>query len=731
MNMVEGGHSVESVDTLRRPVHTVMRDRSMRVIMPSTTSGFANIIHTIKLLDNFLSLSTTRRVFDAILDPDVNAIVKNSPKKIKQQKVDQNDSQDQQPHQHPEILNHADAINGIRHIQGGRYEVFVKARVKSTCVFDWICQQIWTMHYEQLPPAPAGNTNEFASYESSDHIKQAIMQYAIHQAERDDRITVNTTNKSAPSYDNFSLIVSYDPVEAQPRHIDLLYPNFQFGLIVTDHSPGTSVYVTPHSIRTVTDVKNHVWKDMSSTMFNAMKQHAIVTSLLSQFGDVLCPSMELVQYWKHGNDRKEENNDMVEGTSEPPPNTTHGECTTSNEVFFPTGTLLSLPGSEIHAGPASSKYRTVLFFSACPDMTNTIPYHPDTQYFSPLLCCDFVCLLWNNLSIDDRIYILNRLIDCINDTKCQHLDRHIGDAKMIHFLRTVTGREETMESPRSHVIKYGRYSNIQDYIRYFASQRKAIDSEKNGVDIVGAIPEYCESLQLTSTATENPATAMNVISSPDLVVEFEGEYFPAHVFEHQPPVSVTVTPVSIDHDDAIGTRAERRNVSKVTLFYPLDQSWEGTFVPYTLEWKQEGNVRPITNAANSDIEYSDGRILFDGTNGILRDSDGYVIPCYPKCLTSVSSQVNDTIVKKPKKRKRRKSIIPLSVRPRQQKPIQTFDETSTTISSELTVSSPKSEPISRKSPDDVEMINSPGTIHKRPSISEGGVMCDILQYIRG
>ncbi len=655
MNIAEGGR-VESVETLRR---------SMRVIMPSTTSSFANIIHTIKLLDEFLSLSTTRGVFDEILDPDVKVIMKKSPKKIKQ-KVDQYDSQDQQP----EILSNADAIKGIRHIQGGRYEVFVKARGKLTCVFDWICQQIWTKHYEQLPQAAAGEINEFASYESSDHIKQAIMDYAIHQAERDDRITVNTQNKSEPSYDNFSLIVSYDPVEAQPRHIDLLYPNFQFGLMITDNSPGTSVYVTPHSIRTVMDVKNHVWKDMSSTMFTAMEQHAIVTSMLSQFGDVLSPSMEQEQYWKTCNDTKKENEDIVEGTTEQPPNTTH-EVTTSSDVLFPTGTLLSLPGSEIHAGPASSKYRTVLFFSACPDMTNTIPYHPDTQYFSPLLCCDFVCLLWNNLSIDDRIYLLNRLIDCINETKCQNLGRHIADAKMIHFLSIVKVREETKESPRCKVKKYGRYSKMQDYIRSFASQKRAIDSEKNGVDIVGAIPEYFENLQLTNTATEYQPTTMNVISSPDLVVEFEGEYFPAHVFEHQPTVSVTATPAPIHHDDTIGTGSERRNVSKVMMFYPLDQSWEGSIVPYTLEWQQEGNVRSITSAANSDIETSDGRILFNGTNGILRDSDRCIVPCYLQSITSVSSQTNDPMIKKPQKRKRRrKSIIPKSVRPRKRKLIQ-------------------------------------------------------------
>ena len=68
----------------------------------------------------------------------------------------------------------------------------------------------------------------------------------MQQVVRDDRITANIKKKSKVSHDNFSLILSYDQVMAQPKHIDLLYPNFQYGLIMSDNSPAgnDSLYYT-------------------------------------------------------------------------------------------------------------------------------------------------------------------------------------------------------------------------------------------------------------------------------------------------------------------------------------------------------------------------------------------------------------------------------------------------------------------------------------------------------
>jgi hypothetical protein len=314
------------------------------------------------------------------------------------------------------------------------------------------------------------DTPDSILYESSDQMKDVILKYAIQQAEYDDRLFVNVQHKDNILYDNFSLIVSYDPVTAQQRHIDLLYPNFQYGLMITNMSPGTLVFSPTHAIRTVTDVNNHVWKDMPSTLKATIQHDTTVTSLLSQFGNILCPDIKPVKYWEQttgesiGGDSKEMRQECVTNS--------HTSCSTTNDaisVILSTGALLSLPGSEIHAGPSSSKYRAVLFFTACPDKTNTIPYHTDTQYFAPSLCCDMIYLLWNDLSIPDRIYLLYRLMDSINVTKFENLESHITDAKMIHFLRMVTRWEDKNKRTCRTTNKKNKYSSLDAYIHDFAS----------------------------------------------------------------------------------------------------------------------------------------------------------------------------------------------------------------------------------------------------------------------
>jgi hypothetical protein len=719
MNIPEpdaGQHQVESVDTPPQPeanldVPIEKFDRSMRAIMPGTSSCALKVIHTIKLLDEFLSLSSTRQVIDKILTPIGKVGKKKRPKKAKQ-KVGNDDQQDQQPLQQlPEILNNADAIQSLRFIQAGRYEIFVQARGKKAYVFDWLCEQVWSTHQNQQ--AQTDDTPALESYNSSQEMKQAIIQYAIQQAERDDRITGNIKNKRNMSYDNFSLIVSYDPVVAQPKHIDLLYPNFQYGLIITDKSPGTTVYTTPHSIKTVTDLKNHVWTDMPSTISRAMEQDAIVTSLLSQFGAVLCPNIEEVQYWKPCNNSVNGDESQYEGAMEEQQGTSNDESNTSTlegAACFPTGTLLSLPGSEIHAGPSSSKYRTVLFFSACPDVTNTIPYHPDTQYFGPLLCCDFVSLLWNNLCIVDRIYLLNRLIESINDTKCQHLERHIADLKMIRFLKMVTNWDEQKKRLHHRVSTYKKYKTMNDYIHAFAFSGKSIEAECIGIDVIGStINNYshAKNSQPERTSTENVIpldcqnTTANVISSSNLVVEFEGEYFPAHVLEHPPAVSITSS----------------QNIVNVMLYYPLDQSWEGIVNPYTLEWKQEQST---TETVNDETEMLNKRRLFDGINGILRDDEGIVVPCYPPSLTSVPSHENDSVMKTRRKtKKRRKSTIPYSVRPRKYVKTQKIHSSSSPISVES-----NAPPIR-----DTVTNDSNTAMHKKDSIRESQVVISTVNAV--
>ena len=90
-----------------------------------------------------------------------------------------------------------------------------------------------------------------------------------------------------------------------------------------------------------------------------------------------------------------------------------------------TGSLLRLPESVVHAGPAWDGFRAVLFFTASP--TATAPYDPDVQYSASLLLCFLLVQLWADLSWDDRRRLLRHLI--------AHETRHCGHRQLYRPLR--------------------------------------------------------------------------------------------------------------------------------------------------------------------------------------------------------------------------------------------------------------------------------------------------------
>lgn len=241
---------------------------------------------------------------------------------------------------------------GVRSIQGQRMEIYLDASSKVSTAFDRIVGEIESKH-------------------SLTDIRSHILDFAKTQARKDPRIA------SDHVFDNFSLLVSYDPVDAQIPHIDMVEPNYQFGLIITDNSPSTVVYEPVHKISTMEDVQQHLWKDLPMSVKNAMQKR--VPQLLNAFGNVLCRDLR-----------------------------------SFHPGYLKAGTICSMPGSVIHGGPACKEFRVVLFFSASPHGYNA-PYHADTQFFAPTMCAAMVGALgesfWSKFSIEDRCYLLRKIAD--------------------------------------------------------------------------------------------------------------------------------------------------------------------------------------------------------------------------------------------------------------------------------------------------------------------------------
>lgn len=454
------------------------------------------------------------------------------------------------PQQQQQSLSKNNEHNGsssVRHIQGSRYEIFVRASFKPTTAFDWICAQILQ---EQHDGDDDDGDRCRLYYSSPADVKEAILNYAEQQARRDPRMG-GTVKDDDFVFDNFSLLVNYDSVEAQHPHVDLLDPNRQFGLMVTHQSPATLVYETDYTIRTVDDLQK-AWPDLPDSIATAMHHNQQTSALLHQFGDLLCPNIQPVVVPPHHHN---------------PCNTT--TTTTTTTSLLSTGTVLSLPGSVIHAGPACSSFRAVLFFTSWPKGSPAAPYHPDTQYFAPLLCADIVTLLWDELSTVDRVYLLTQLADSIHAHNCPHLYRHLSDRHIIAFTRGLTSKKQS-QSRRSYICRFARNRQVQGSILGFADEK---------------------------------GRPMKKVSVDKLVTEWEGELYAIQVYQ------------------SVGDQ-DNNNNNGVLIYYPSDHTLEGGGKrQYTLEMAVDNDPTHRSRPRR-------GPSLFDGSNGTLRDDDGHVIICH-------------------------------------------------------------------------------------------------------
>ena len=225
--------------------------------------------------------------------------------------------------------------------------------------------------------------------------KNVLVVFAKQQAHKDTRLS----RSDAYKFTNFSIIITYDKVNKQRPHIDLLEPNYQFGMLLSDMSPATLVYSVDENICTVQDVEQ-LWNRWNpnddNAIVNVMPQELVqsflqspkVIELVRDFGNVLIPENEM------------------------------NEVNLANKEIIQQASLFSLPGNVIHAGPQSR----ILFFSGCPKAKfKDIGYDPDMQYTGVFLCGELVNLLWsiNGVGLIEREYLLQMLIKYRNQTQSQ------------------------------------------------------------------------------------------------------------------------------------------------------------------------------------------------------------------------------------------------------------------------------------------------------------------------
>lgn len=255
---------------------------------------------------------------------------------------------------------------GIRAIQQGRYELFLYLPV-----FDAFCKVMLDKFKDILYPIIRAHIT------FPDAIRRILTDYATELARKDPKVQDDMT------FGTFSLIINMGEVLPQVPHIDLLQPQIQFGLFLTKDTRATITYAPcGKAVDSASSFMEFlgVSTEAGSRIGVHLAQDESIRELLQDYGACLSTVV-----------RSQNPNYVV----------------SSQRENVPVGAVISIPGSILHGGPHTDGFRMVLFFTASPDHME--PYNADVQWFDGLLLGELVLRLWNGITVNDRIAILQKL----------------------------------------------------------------------------------------------------------------------------------------------------------------------------------------------------------------------------------------------------------------------------------------------------------------------------------
>ena len=275
-------------------------------------------------------------------------------------------------------------ISGARWIQGERVEMFIDATGKPSAEFDKLTEPIETELRLKRGSA-----------------KTLVKEYIRRRAGHDPRLAGGNWRVG-----NLSLIVTWDSVTAQDWHIDLLHPNCQGALFLTEGSPATLV---------------------SAQQLDGIKDEATLARVMG-----ISQDNPLVQTLLHDPETRQ----LLH---------TFGAVLQHREGFKPlqlgvgkprVGDVQITSGSVVHAGPPCSGFRAVAFFSIWPEGSSIPEYDPDVQYTAITLLGHLAELIWEQPQVqpiekESLLAILASRVDASHAAQLRHLYAHFGEDSFV------------------------------------------------------------------------------------------------------------------------------------------------------------------------------------------------------------------------------------------------------------------------------------------------------------
>ena len=259
-------------------------------------------------------------------------------------------------------------LNGLRKINGNRYEFFILVKDRFASAFRWVLKLS-----EEKRLKKSGELDESYLFQ----LTQSIINFATRRAR-----LVPALSSTNFEMHNFGLIVSKGKSQAQDVHIDLgKSSQYQLGMLCSNDAHLTSEYscLQPLDGDGNELLLSKLWNDIPNDLATKLNGSKAVVELVENFGSLLSADL-----------KREDTNNV------------------NNKL--PLGTLLCLPGRVPHCGPqviGKASLRAVLFFTATPK-DDTAVYNPEVQYCRTTLVAEFLIHTWPQLTPDEREYMLSK-----------------------------------------------------------------------------------------------------------------------------------------------------------------------------------------------------------------------------------------------------------------------------------------------------------------------------------
>jgi hypothetical protein len=257
-------------------------------------------------------------------------------------------------------------MNGLRKLNGNRYEFFILVKDHFASAFRWILKLSEERRLNKI-----GEIDKPYLFD----LTQSIIRFATKRAR-----LVPTLSDLNFELQNFGYIIlkGTNPAQDVLIHLGKL-SQYQLGMLCSNGAHLTSEYtdVMPLVIDEDVPLLLQIWNDLPTSLVDKLYGEDGVPELVKSFGGLLCSKLKRVN-----------------------------EQNLNNKL--PLGLLLCLPGRVPHCGPqvaGKNSLRSVLFFTATPKDDSAV-YNPETQFCRTTLVAEFLIATWPDLTPDERTYML-------------------------------------------------------------------------------------------------------------------------------------------------------------------------------------------------------------------------------------------------------------------------------------------------------------------------------------